>query len=140
MTPLEKENRDLRSENARLVEQLEDVRGELADLRRDVGAEQDSALMRQLKEALPKLQPGDAWLLAMLYEARGQVVSRERIHRYLPTSDSEVEASKRLIAARLHHLRKALGRESIRNCFKVGWALTAAGVAACDAAISRGRA
>lgn len=136
MTPLERENRDLRRANERLEEQLQDARAELDNLRGDMGLLAANEHAAQLKIAIPKLQPRDAWLLAMLYGANGKIVHRDRLRLFMPTNDPDEGATPSLVNVRLWHIRKAIGRECIWNSFKIGWGLTPAGMAKVEAALS----
>jgi DNA-binding response OmpR family regulator len=137
LTPLERENAALRREQARLCRQVEELIARVEDMRRELRIAPQARTIDRLRTAFPVLQPGDAWILATLYAARGEIVSTETLLSHLPTKDQQEERQPKIIGVRIAQVRRALGREAIKNSFSVGYALTPAGIQLCRAALRR---
>jgi DNA-binding response OmpR family regulator len=132
---LERENRDLRAENARLTDKLSDARHMISELKRDLSVKVTADTMATL-HAHFRMTPGDAWILAALYMARGKVVTSKSLLDEMPGLRPD-DRDPKILTVRIAMARKAVGREGIKTSFGVGYALTASGIAACDAAFSK---
>lgn len=138
MTPLEKQNRELRGEIARLTDALDDAKFQIRELKRDLHLSVQIDMMAELQGAFPGLTAGEAWLMAVLYLARGKTVTQKALLDDMPGDPSEREP--KILTVRASRLRRFLGRESIKNSFRIGYALTADGIAAVDAGLGAKRA
>lgn len=132
MTPLERDNRELRALVARLTEKVEDYRHQVRELKRELSVKVATDVMAALHAHYTSLTPGDAWVLAALYTARGKLVTHKSLLEEMPGLRPD-ERDPRILLVRMSNVRVALGRECIKRSYGVGYALTAEGLAKCDA-------
>lgn len=122
------------AEIIRLQEENEDLRFQLAQMRRDLGFEESERIAGVLAKGF-YLSPQEAWLLGALYSVK-EMRSKVWLLDNMPGYDPLEARDPNLVPVIICRLRKHMGQDSVRTFWGRGYGLTAEGRDAVDEALA----
>jgi DNA-binding response OmpR family regulator len=108
------------------AERIAELQEEVAYLKAELGLVEDREKVDRLRAAYG-LSPGSARLLLALYAAKGALrTTYQLLDAIPPVSGSDRDVS--LVSVWVCHLRRAMGRDVVKNSFGLGYRVTETGM------------
>lgn len=122
------------AEYQRVCDERDRLRDENDHYRNEERASVEIERVAAIRKAT-RLFPAPAAMLLRLYDARGRLISKERLEELVPPVRVEERVDWKVVDVYMHRIRKVLGFDVIETIWGNGYRLTPLGVAAVERAL-----